>query len=151
MIESSFDIWVYHNQPGNIVCITTNGFVKTNGQAVMGRGCALEAKQRFPDLPLRFGIYLKRQGNTAGYVFPSGHAYDDKLLVFPVKHNWWETADLGLIAKSRTFLCGEAIHNPDIIYHLPRPGCGNGKLDWETVEPYLEILPNNVVVHHKEL
>jgi len=28
--------------PCDVICITTNGFVKRNGEAVMGRGCAVQ-------------------------------------------------------------------------------------------------------------
>ena len=39
-----FDIAVGVNQA---VCVTTNGEIRVNGCAVMGKGIALEAKQRF--------------------------------------------------------------------------------------------------------
>lgn len=31
--------------PADAYCITTNGFVKKNGEAVMGAGCAKEARR----------------------------------------------------------------------------------------------------------
>lgn len=32
----------------DIVCVTTNGIVKSNGELVMGAGCALAFKKQFP-------------------------------------------------------------------------------------------------------
>ena len=29
---------------------------------------------------------------------------------------------------------------------IPRPGCGNGRLDWPVVRPLLESLPDTVTV-----
>lgn len=38
------NIWtLYDSDPTCYICITTNGFVKSNGEAVMGRGTALQA------------------------------------------------------------------------------------------------------------
>jgi hypothetical protein len=71
------------------------------------------------------------------------------LLILPVKHNWWEKASLELVTASRTFLCGEAVHNPGVTFHVPRLGCGNGRLDWATcVQGLMLACPDNVVVHH---
>lgn len=44
-------------------CITTNGFIKANGEAVMGRGCALEAAQAFPNVPKLLGALITSKGN----------------------------------------------------------------------------------------
>ena len=72
----------------------------------------------------------------------------DRLMILPVKHNWWEQADRDLIIASRDFLCGEAVHNPHLTFHVPRLGCGNGRLNWaRDVRPLMEILPDSVVVH----
>lgn len=140
MIESAEDIWKFYGQPGHVVCITTNGFVKKNGLAVMGRGCAAEAARLFPQFPALLGFHITQHGNVAMRV-PG-----KPILTFPVKHNWWEKADLALIKKSVEFLSG---CDRAYTFHLPRPGCGNGRLSWEDVKPLLESLPDNVVVHHK--
>lgn len=79
------DIWDYHSK-GRWIVITTNGTVKNNGEAVMGRGVALQAKQRFPQLPKKVGSwmsYFGGQGNQAG-IFQ-----EEKIVSFPVKHDWW--------------------------------------------------------------
>ena len=40
MNEITGNILNYIGKPKTLVCITTNGFVKNNGEAVMGAGCA---------------------------------------------------------------------------------------------------------------
>jgi hypothetical protein len=45
--EVKGDVWPLAAEvKPDTVAITTNGFVKRNGQAVMGKGCALEAARR---------------------------------------------------------------------------------------------------------
>ena len=137
MLEVKGNLWTY---PAKSIAITTNGFIKRTGEAVMGRGCALEAKKKYAALPGIIGEHIVKFGN---HVFDLGTAAGNKgwsLFTFPVKHNWWEKADITLIARS----ANELLNIIDDIYGdkwsvvIPRPGCGNGKLDWETeVKPVL--------------
>lgn len=127
------NIWNYKDK-GTII-IPTNGFVKKNGECVMGRGLALQAKQRYPDLPFLLGQHIKTHGNTIGYFYK----YD--LISFPVKHNWWEQANLELIEHSAIDL-GKKYIEPynlgcNINLYMPRIGCGNGKLEWGNVLPII--------------
>jgi hypothetical protein len=60
MLERRGDLWVLADQvKSDAVCITTNGFVTQRGLAVLGRGCAKEAVQRWPVLPAQLGDYLR--------------------------------------------------------------------------------------------
>lgn len=119
------------------VVITTNGTVKKNGEAVMGRGCALEAAQRFPSLPALLGEHLQFDGNHVGVFvnedLDATHEFD--LVTFPVKHHWRERASLELIIRSAQELV--ALADPYCVgwktILLPRPGCGNGGLSWHIV------------------
>lgn len=137
MQEIKGELWDFFGKPNKIICITTNGFVKKNGEAVMGRGCAAEAKLRIPQIAAMLGYHLTKHGNLP-YRVPAA-----PILTFPVKHNWWEEADLKLIRDSAKFL---ASCDHSLTYILPRPGCGNGRLTWEQVKPVIEFLPDNVWV-----
>jgi hypothetical protein len=144
------DIWPYYGETGHVVCLTTNGFVKNNGEAVMGRGNALQATQRIEGIQRLLGAYIKTYDNVAGLMRTSADEMDG-VFVFPVKHNWWEPADLDLIETSAQILHTYAAGATDIIFHLPRPGVGNGRRNWENeVLPILEKvgLPDNVEVHY---
>ncbi len=123
---------------GHVIVITTNGFVKANGECVMGRGCAAQAKTKWPDLPRLLGDGIGVRGNHVLYLGIDRDGYRG-IVSFPVKHNWWEHADLDLIERSAKELvelrrsCG---WQTDV--YVPRPGCGNGKLLWETVKHVIE-------------
>lgn len=115
-----------------IIAITTNGFVKRVGTCVMGRGCAKQATIRFPGLPHKLGTRISAEGNHVFY-FP-----EHRLITFPVKHTWWEVADLGLIERSaRELLKLIEVKKIKEAVYLPRPGCGNGRLKWEGVKKLL--------------
>ncbi len=139
--EITGNLWSYYGKPGYAVCITTNGFLKKNGEAVMGRGCAYEATQRIPGIALKLGEWISTQGNVPGRLQAS-----PPLIVFPVKHAWYEKADLHLIIESVAWLEKAASLTSGYKFILPRPGCGNGQLAWADVKPLLVCLPDNVLV-----
>jgi hypothetical protein len=143
MIEASGDLFSY---PADATCITTNGTVKKNGECVMGRGVALEAKKRWPAVPLVLGNAVNAFGNIVQSIYVIDYW---SLVAFPVKHNWWEKADLDLIARS----CGQLVDLADDCWEcvaLPRPGCGNGSLDWQEVKPVLgKLLDDRFVIVHR--
>lgn len=123
------DIWNYYKK-GYIV-IPTNGVIKNNGENVMGRGLALQVKKKYSEFPKLLGDNLKQYGNVP-LIFT-----EYKFITFPVKHYWWEKADLKLIKNSAQLLGKEWIHKPELIY-MPKIGCGNGHLNWEDVVPIIE-------------
>lgn len=139
MKEIKGNIWDFHDK-GNWIVITTNGTVKANGEAVMGRGVALQAKQRFPKLPQYLGMCLSTYGNNVTHLDDPYH-----MISFPVKHNWWEKADLALIEESAKILA--KVTREDGKVYMVRPGCGNGGLNWKDVKPILEkYLDNRFII-----
>lgn len=129
MIEVTGNLWDY---PADVRVITTNGFVKKNGECVMGRGCALEAAKAQPSLPLALGRMIEQNGNHV-FLLNNGEV---KLYSFPVKHQWFEVADIELIKRSAEELVSKIAGPKRVV--MPRPGCGNGQLKWEDVKPILE-------------
>ena len=132
MKEIVGDIWTEAESPAYIV-VPTNGFVKNNGECVMGRGLAYQAKTQFPMLPKELGTRIKENGNIV-FVFD-----EYEIITFPVKHNWMEMADLNLIEGSARRLRKIALEE---IYPLPiymsHVGCGNGGLNWQDVKPIIK-------------
>jgi len=136
MREIIGNIWDFHDA-GEWIVITTNGCIKVNGQAVMGRGIAKQAAERFPKLASELGTLLTHYGNKL-FVFG-----EYRLFTLPTKRNWWEISDTILIETNIKELY-ESIHtvlrpvfNINKVY-LVRPGCGNGGLNWKDVKPILE-------------
>lgn len=128
--------------PAEFRVITTNGFIKSDGSAVMGRGTAVQAARKWPVFPKLLGKRIRDHGNRV-HLFKFGPS---NIITFPVKHNWWEQADLELIAQSTLQLHRFAKKKSACTILMPRAGCGNGRLDWKDVRPILARLPDNVCV-----
>lgn len=142
MIERRVDLWDA-GKDADAVCITTNGTITGRHLGVMGRGCALEAAERYNaeqqhaghrlwTLQRRLGRYLEANGNKVGVLVPPPPY---TLVVFPVKHEWMQPADIELIKTSAVQLVELADRLGWKQVVLPRPGCGNGGLNWDDVLP----------------
>jgi len=124
------DIWELWST-GNWIGVTTNGCIRKDGLAVMGRGIAKDAADRFPKLPQQLAWKLKNYGNHVFFFLPY------RIFTFPTKNDWKDPSDLSLIRQS----CEELRMISAGRVFLPRPGCSNGKLAWDEVEPILsEVL-----------
>lgn len=143
------------------VCVTTNGYVKANGENVMGRGCAAQVAKQMPDVPKILGSLITTQGNHVHYLNQSNGV---ALLSFPVKPvtikynlyldvvkhmqdkfnkgdivpGWAATADIEIIEQSAKELVAYVDSTKWQRVLLPRPGCGAGELEWEIVKPILD-------------
>ncbi len=143
-----------HNQAGpTAICILTNGYVNAQGANTMGRGCAAEAKYRWPGIQLSIGAAIRHGGNTChrltdvidgktllGVPKPWGSRYQlpYHLFSFPTKQHWREKSDLDLIESSaqQLLVLTDRMDLQSVV--MPRPGCGMGRLSWEDeVRPLL--------------
>lgn len=125
-------------------CITTNSYIRNDGELVMGRGIAKVAKQTFEDLPKAFGEKIDHL-ETYGLI-PSNRNEIDKFVAFQVKTHFRNQADLDLIGKSAEGLLQMAEKYPDKRFDLNFPGIGNGGRKQDEVMPIIEDLPKNVHV-----
>ena len=144
------DLWDFHTK-GHWVCITTNGVVNKSGEAVMGAGVALQAKERFPELPRILAKHLKNSGNHP-LALP-----EYNIVTFPTKGHWRNQSIVTLIRDSYLRIITDPVYtlwrsrSKNGILYLPRPGCANGGLEWEDVKQ--ELLPmwnRNVIIITKE-
>ena len=135
MKEIYGDLWSYHSQ-GYTIAITTNTSLNNKGELVMGKGCAYEAKCRFPDLPIIFGNTLGGKHNQVVYI----KCY--RIFSFPVKVNWWEPAKPELIVRSaKELMRMKERHSQDLKgggVIIGRPGCGAGGLQWVDVSKLVQ-------------
>ena len=143
MIEVEGNIW---EAKCTFICITTNGDVKKNGELVMGRGVAQQCVDRDNSIAKKFGDAVNEFGNL--FIITPYMDMGRQLVLFPVKHHWRDQADLNLIQVSIGQLYTYAATHPDMIWALPRPGCGNGRLQWKDIKPLVENLPDNVHIYH---
>lgn len=151
MLERNSDLFIVGRVCSALV-ITTNGTVKNDGLAVMGRGVALTARKQFKGVDRRLGDLIKANGNIVQVIGRRrwhGHPYS--VVSFPVKHSWWEEADIDLIGKSTRQLKELADEEGWSLVALPRPGCGNGKLEWKKVRRVLlRALDDRFVIVNNE-
>lgn len=149
------------------ICITTNGFIKKNGDAVMGKGCAARAKREWPGIDKKLGENIILSGNVPSFLHKA-KAYD--VLSFPVKPRtiicnndrsnvvthmrtqfspgshvpgWAAIANIKIIENSAKNLVKFANQYEYKKIALPRPGCGAGELEWENVKPILSNILDN--------
>lgn len=139
MKELKGDLWTSDHE---YKIITTNGVVRNDGSLVMGKGVALEAALRFPEIPKILGEYVKTFGNVP-MIFNNY-----KIITFPTKNHWIDKSDIKLIERSAV-----QIYNllpRETTAAMTRPGCGNGGLKWDEVKPRIEsILDDRFFVYSK--
>ena len=134
---------------GDAMCVTTNGIVKKDGNAVMGAGIAKTFALMFPELPSILGRKIKKYGNHAYYLEEITN-YDNifHILSFPTKNHYKELSSIELIEQS----CYELIDILDEHYEIsrcyfPLPGCGKGGLNHKDVIPIIsKILDNRFIL-----
>lgn len=151
------NIWDKHAQ-GEMVCVTTNGFVTRNRLSVCGRGVAAQAAKRFPSFKRELAEAILKNGNVVQRVMGTIVAFpvkpqvgicnlDQSNVVPHMRHQfkpldyvpgWAMVADLDLIEWSLFQL--DRMHYMGLFgeIYLPKPGCGAGGLKWEKVKLYCE-------------
>lgn len=126
---------------GDSLLVTTNSYIRNDGAVVMGRGAALSAKNKYPDIPYDLGRRITHLG-TYGILMPDRGNF---VGAFQVKKHYKDEATVDLIKISTDILVDIASRYDGMI-HLNYPGIGNGKLNREVVQPIIKILPDNVIV-----
>lgn len=133
-------------------CITTNGDVNSKGQAVMGRGVALQAKHFVPGIERMLAASIREFGNRTN-IIAEQYGANGKLYTYvslPVKSHWQEKADIDLIIRSVNELEILATIRDWPRVALPRPGCGNGGLEWHQVKRVIrDYLDDRFVIIEK--
>ena len=133
MLEEFGDFWTMQ---GDARCITTNGILRANGDAIMGKGIALQAKQRYPRIEFTLGRLIQKYGNHVFRLY-------NGLISFPTKWHWKEDSDIELIKRSAQELVFLLKDDPAKRVLLTRPGCGNGNLYWSEVKPFIQNMLGN--------
>ena len=159
MKEARGNMW---DMSCDAICISTNGFLKSSGECVMGRGCAKEAAEFFPEIPKLLGDRIKKYGNVVNKL---RHYEGVAIVAFPVKPEmnpflsdknevvkhmrdkyklgdqvpgWACVALINIIEQSAKQLVEMANKHDWETILIPRVGCGFGELDWKVVKPVLD-------------
>lgn len=163
IIDSGYSILVgdvFELAPeGSVICITTNGEVKQNGDAVMGRGIALIANtslkpiSHHSSLSRRLANYLLEYGNRAFHLGKYTHVPTGKVFTivsFPTKEGWRDPSLTPLISKSLSELLDMANRFGWENIYLPAPGTENGLLRWNDIQSLLVELDSRFTIITKD-
>ena len=137
---------------GNLFTSNAKVLINTvNTVGVMGKGIASDFKKYYPKM---FEEY-KELCNTNRLNIGDLHLYKTSnkwILNFPTKEHWRSPSKIEFIEEGLKKLVKEAhkLQINDIA--MPKLGCGNGGLDWESqvkplVEEYLKRSPINVSIY----
>lgn len=130
--EINASIWTVHEEkPGSWAVIPICQTHKSNGDLVMGKGLALSAANRYPELP-------RLWGSTADQSRLLKFGAENRLVGFPTKKDWRDNASLFLIRQGLRDLRLFSIDMNQPLFLIPRLGCGLGNLDWNKVRPVIE-------------
>ncbi|MCZ4319163.1 macro domain-containing protein [Aequorivita viscosa] len=128
---------------GNLLNADTQAIVNTvNTVGIMGKGIALQFKERFPQNFRAYAAACKRGEVKTGemFVFTETDLQGEKIIInFPTKQEWYRKSQYSWIEEGLKDLV-RVIEEMDIkSISLPPLGCGNGGLKWEKVK----LLLNN--------
>jgi O-acetyl-ADP-ribose deacetylase (regulator of RNase III) len=127
---------------GNLLEAKTEALVNTvNTVGVMGKGIALQFKERFPH---NFKVYAdacKKGLVTVGKpLVVKEHTFEgDKLIInFPTKTEWFKKSQYSYIEEGLKELAIIITEHQIKSIAIPPLGCGNGGLKWDKVKPMMD-------------
>lgn len=123
---------------GNIFDTTCSTIVNTvNCVGVMGKGIALEFKQRYPDMYDEYVYKCKSGLIKPGIPYVYQDLLGTSILNFPTKDHWRSPSRLSYIIDGLDwFIAHYKDYNIESIA-FPPLGCGNGGLSWSIVGPIM--------------
>ncbi len=123
---------------GDILKSKTQTLVNTvNCVGIMGKGIALEFKNRFPDM---FKDYVKRCDRHEvhlgePYVYKT--LFGPQVVNFPTKDHWKSLSRISDVRRGVDYLLKHYKQWGITSIAIPPLGCGNGQLEWKVVGPLI--------------
>jgi O-acetyl-ADP-ribose deacetylase (regulator of RNase III) len=112
-----------------------------NCVGIMGKGIALQFKEKFPDNFREYAQACRRKRVQPGRMFvfntyrPEVHRY---IINFPTKRHWRDSSRIEDIKAGTLALAGEIRDRRIESVAIPALGSGLGGLDWDRIRPILE-------------
>lgn len=123
---------------GNLLESKAQTLVNTvNCVGVMGKGIALEFKQRFPEMFKDYADRCARGEVRLGHPYLYRQLIGPWVLNFPTKDHWRSLARLDDIVNGLEHLADHYQEWNITSIAVPPLGCGNGQLEWRVVGPTL--------------
>ncbi|WP_407977634.1 macro domain-containing protein (plasmid) [Brucella pseudogrignonensis] len=130
---------------GDLFSESVEALVNTvNCVGVMGKGVALEFKNRWPENYKEYKALCAVKGLRPGKVFihENNRLFGEngpKFLVnFPTKDNWRSKSKISYVSDGLDALADELNRLKIKSIAMPPLGCGNGGLDWNEVKPLIK-------------
>ena len=125
-----------------------------NTVGVMGRGIALEFRQRYPEMYYEYRQLCRTGKLRIGQLYVY-HSQDRIIVNFPTKDHWHNHSRVAYIQAGLTEFVRSYIQYDINSVSFPQLGCGLGGLDWKqqvqpVMERYLKDLPISVYIHIRE-
>jgi O-acetyl-ADP-ribose deacetylase (regulator of RNase III) len=122
---------------GDLLKEETDAIVNTvNCVGVMGKGIALQFKQRWPENFRAYAAACNRKEIKPGkmFIYDFGEWGKPRFIInFPTKMHWRGDSKIEYIEKGLRDLVAQVKRLGIKSIALPPLGCGNGGLDWDTV------------------
>ena len=137
---------------GNLFTSNAKVLVNTvNTVGVMGKGIASDFKKYYPEMFKEYKNRCDTNNLNIGdlYLYKTSNKW---ILNFPTKEHWRSPSKLEYIEKGLQKLVKDSTKLQINDIAMPKLGCGNGGLDWESevkpiVEKYLKKSPINVSIY----
>lgn len=149
-LHTATDIFQLPKGNTEAIAFTTNGIIRKDGRAVVGKGIAKQANTLF-HIDEKLAHFLRQYGNRAfnlGQYQNTSTGAVFTLFTFPTKYDWKEDSDITLICKSAEQLMQMSDKFKVTHCYIPPVGCGCGNLNWKnTVKPWVsQILDDRFTV-----
>lgn len=108
-----------------------------NCAGVMGKGIALEFKERFPEM---FEDYLERcerKEVKPGIPYLYKRLPPPNIINFPTKDHWKSVSKISDVEHGLEYLLSHYKEWEVTSLAIPALGCGNGRLEWKAVGPLI--------------
>lgn len=133
---------------GDILTEETEAVVNTvNTKGVMGKGIALQFKERFPENYKQYKKACEAGEVVTGKMFvtESGLLLNPQYIInFPTKEHWKNPSKMKYIHEGLTDLVRVIKEKQITSISIPPLGCGNGGLEWNEVRPVIENAISNI-------
>lgn len=127
---------------GNLLAAPVQALVNTvNTYGVMGKGIALQFRERFPQNYLAYKKACEMEQVQTGkmFVFKEQTMQGEKVIInFPTKKHWRHKSQYSYIEAGLQDLVKVLLQEQIVSVALPPLGCGNGGLEWPKVKQMIE-------------
>ncbi len=108
-----------------------------NCVGIMGKGIALEFKERFPEMFEDYVKRCKRKEVRPGLPYLYKRLLPPNIINFPTKDHWKSVSRLSDIERGLKHLLSHYKEWEVTSLAIPPLGCGNGQLEWKVVGPLI--------------